>query len=184
MKITILEAQTIISKHLGVEVQIEASTDNKIEQSNPYLKTITNLKLAPTAGKRYIAKANDIFQSYIDPDFKKWNLNKPGQAKPETKLGVYELIKNGAYKDIFTSASNDLDKICLTQDQIIEFCEKHKDLLSENYTFFLFKENDEFFVARVNFDDGGLYVRVREFEYDDVWFAEYRHRVVLPQLTL
>lgn len=177
MKITILEAQTIISKHLGVEVQIEASTDNKIEQSNPYLKTITNLKLAPTAGKRYIAKANDIFQSYIDSDFKNWKLDKKSEAKPETNVVVYELVKDGNYKDIFTG---DLDKICLTQSQIIEFCKNHKELLSKySATFFLFKENNEFLVAYVNVNDDGLYAYVSRLALDYVCFAASAHRVVV-----
>lgn len=198
MKLTLFDAQTILSKHLGVEVKIETSSsysdipvekqkeiliksvregseDQRQALANPYLNLVTKLTLAPT-GKDYIAEAKDVFKSYIDSDFKHLNLDKESEARPETKLAVYELVKDAKFKDIFTG---DLDKICLTQSQIIEFCKNHKELLSDSWTLFLFKENDKFFVARVLFDDDGLGVNVNEFANDHVWSAGYRRRVVV-----
>lgn len=197
MKLTIQEAQTILSKHLGLEVQIETfasysdipeekqreilaksvregSEDQKLLNAN--LKFLEAVKLDKTSGKDYIAEAKDVFKSYIDSDFKHWKLDKEGEEKPETNLVVSELIKDATYKNIFTG---DLDKLCLTQSQIIEFCKNHKDLLSGYWTFFLFKENNEFFVAYVRVNGDGLDVRVGKFAYGRVWPAKYRPRVVV-----
>ena len=76
--------------------------------------------------------------------------------------------------------------MCLTQAQIVEFCRTEKDKLSQDwYTFFLFKVGGEFFVAFVYFVVGGqLRVGSYRFSRDGVWNAEYRHRIVVPQLTL
>jgi len=193
MKLTIFEAQTILSKQLGLDVAIDTSeiyTAQKIHiketKGNEYLNLVSDAITIPkTTGENYIAKADDTFQSYIDSDFKNWKLDKVSEARPETKLGVYELVKNGIYNDIFTSMSGYLDALCLTQHQIIEFCKAHEDLLSKDCaTMFLFKENDKFFVANVYLISDGLYVRVYELANDYVWRAEHRFRVVLPQLTL
>lgn len=86
----------------------------------------------------------------------------------------------------FGSLSSDLDVLCLTQSQILNFVAKHKSWLrTDGYaTFFLFKANNQFFVASGSFDgDGSLGVRVYRFEDDDVWDADYRRRVVVPQLA-
>jgi hypothetical protein len=82
--------------------------------------------------------------------------------------------------------SDDLNKLVMTQSQIIQFVQKHRKWLrTDGYaTFFLFKVGDEFFVADVFFnDDGRLEVYVYRFSDDDVWRAEVRHRIVIPQLN-
>mgnify|MGYP001594645421 FL=1 len=62
------------------------------------------------------------------------------------------------------------------------FVQKYPEWLHpQNYaTFFLFKVEDEFFVAGVGrYGDGGLGVGVGHFSSGDVWGAERRSRVVL-----
>lgn len=43
----------------------------------------------------------------------------------ETIVDVYELVKDVNYIQLFTSLSSDLDKLVMTQPQIIRFCEKY-----------------------------------------------------------
>ena len=86
---------------------------------------------------------------------------------------------------MFGSLGTDLDKLCLTQHQIKTFCEVHKEWLRKDgyATFFLFKVDEQFFVAHVRVSSVGLGVHVFRFGLDDVWYAEYSHRMVVPQLT-
>ncbi len=86
---------------------------------------------------------------------------------------------------MFNSLSTDLDKLCLTQDQIIEFCTNHPSWLRQDGygTFFLFKVKDEFFVCSVHVRDGGLCVGVDRLADGCVWDADGAHRVVVPQLN-
>lgn len=145
------------------------------------------IELESTNGKRTIAKAKEVFTWGIDDDFKNCGCDVKAVPTKAANVHVYEMIKDGTFAQIFGGLSNNLDDLCLTQDQIIQFCEKHKKWLhADGYaTFFLFKANGEFFVARVDVGpDGTLYAYLLRFSRDRVWLADYRHRVVVLQLAL
>ena len=136
-------------------------------------------------GTQTIATAKETFKSGIDGDFKAWGTNKPGQSTEKTAVQVYEMTENATFAQLFGSLGTDLDKLCLTQHQIKLFCEVHKEWLRQDGygTFFLFKVEDQFFVARVFVCSGGLRVSARRLEGDGVWDAGSRRRVVVPQLA-
>ncbi len=135
-------------------------------------------------GKAYISDAKKTFKSYIDGDFKNWGLNQSGPATAETLLDVSEMTSDGTFVQIFTGITPDLEKLVMTQAQIIRFCEKHPTWLrQEGYaTFFLTKVNGEYFVVHVRVYSDGLDVYVRRLGHDYVWYGGYRRRVVSPQL--
>ena len=146
--------------------------------------------LSALSENRTIYGSEEVLNSYVDPDFKNWDLNKKNKSAPETEVKIYEMAKDATFKDIFTSLSDDLDSLCLTQDQIIDFCVKYPERLRQDGygTFFLFKKRrlfrrDKFFVAIVSVNSFGLYVYVFHFVNADVWRADYRHRLVVPQLS-
>lgn len=146
-----------------------------------------NIILKATSGKETIARAYDVFTAYIDSDFKNWNLDKKGAKMKEIKLALMKMTKDGTFEQIFGSISKNTDSICLTQNQIIEFVQNYKDKLrTDGYsTFFLFKEDSEFFVAGVGFGGlGRLRVFVFRFSSVGVWGAAFARRFVIPQLAL
>lgn len=141
------------------------------------------LTLDPTDGKKTIARAGDLF-FYLDGDFKAYGCDVPGKPSQGGPVQVHEMVKDGTFAQIFGGLSDNLDSLCLEQDQIIQFVEKHRKWLrTDGYgTFFLFKVNGEGFVAGVRVDSGGrLDAGVYRFSYDSVWRAESRPRVVVPQ---
>lgn len=144
------------------------------------------LVIKTTTGQRTIAKAKDVFPGYIDGDFVNWGLDLIGQATKESLADVWELVKDSTFLQFFQSLGKNLDELCWTQDQIITFCEDHREWLRTDghVTFFLFKENGEFFVALVNRRGGELKASVRRLSDDGVWSAGDRYRVVIPQLAL
>jgi hypothetical protein len=149
------------------------------------MKTLTqNLIIPATTGKRTIAKASGVFPGWIDSYFKNRNLDNPGEKTEELKVKVQEMDKDATFAQIFTKP----EEMCLTQSQIIYFCEGFpQQLRTDGYaTFFLFKEkNGEYFVASVYFDGSGqLEAYVYGLSHDYVWSAGDRGRVVLPQLTV
>lgn len=145
------------------------------------MKTLhQNITLPETTGTQTIAQATDVFY-YIDSDFKAWGTDKKGTENKPLEVTVCELTENMTFAQMFPK----IEEMTLTQEQIIEFCKTHKDKLQKDwYTFFLFKVGEEFFVADVYVDPGGLDVYVSRFSRDNVWVAENRHRIVLPQLAL
>jgi len=127
-----------------------------------------------------------LFPSGIDSDFKNWNLNNAGagQATGETLMDVHEMVADGTFTQIFTAITPDLEKIVMSQHQVIRFCEKYLAWLrQEGYgTFFLIKENGEYFVVNVDVHSVGLYACVGRLGIGDVWRGGSRLRVVAPQL--
>jgi len=153
-----------------------------------YLKLLSGaemLSLDALDGKETLAIAREVFSSGIDSDFEDWGTNKPGIVTKEQVVDVYELVEDGTFAQMFGSLGTDLDKLCLTQSQIKNFCKKYPQWLRQNgyATFFLFKVEDQFFVAGVRVRSDGLYVYVSRLLHVHVWSAEYSHCMVLPQLT-
>ena len=134
-------------------------------------------------GSQTIFNSEDVFKSWIDPDFKGWNLNKPDKKTPEIKTQVYEMAQDANVKQMFGSLNDDLDKLCLTQNQITEFCISNQKYLKKDgrSIFFPFKVDGKYYVARVHVRSGGLSVGVGRFGFGGVWRAGGAHRVVVLQ---
>jgi hypothetical protein len=105
---------------------------------------------------------------------------------------VYEMMKDGNFGQLFGFLSSDLRQLCLTQAQILIFVKRYGYWLKKSKrtqrkdmaTFFLFESKDNFFVAAVGVCPSGIHrVRVYRVNAPDVWYAENRRRVVVPQLT-
>ncbi|MCX6714464.1 MAG: hypothetical protein NTX72_01480 [Candidatus Uhrbacteria bacterium] len=159
------------------------------QKEDPILRRLfedETITIAPCDGSRYIGKQEKTFVAGIDGDFERWNLNNRGKSTDAANVSVFEMIKDATFAQMFGSLGSDLDKLCLSQDQIIKFCETNRDKLRKDgyATFFLFKENENFFVAGVDVSSDGLSVLVGPFEHDGVWYAGCVHRVVIPQLTV
>lgn len=144
------------------------------------------LTLDSTDGTEIISNAKETFPSWIDGDFNAYGCDVKGEPTDKQKVQVHEMIKDGNFKAIFGGLYENLDSLCLTQPQIIQFAKKHRQWLRDGgyATLFLFKVGDEFFVACVRVYSDGLDVSVGRFSSDYVWGAGHRHRVVVPQLAL
>ena len=153
---------------------------------NPSHSGAETLMLDALDGKETLVNATKVFSSGIDGNFKEWNTDKPGIATKEQTVDVHELVKDATFAQMFGSLGTDLDKLCLTQAQIINFCKKYpKWLHQDGYAiFFLFKVEDQFFVACVfstSYHLGAAYMF--PFETIKVWPAWFSYCLVVPQLT-
>lgn len=148
------------------------------------MKILTQNLTIKAVSNETIARADDVF-SWIHSDFENYGTDKKSPKTEKTKVAVLDQEKDGTFKGIFTSISSDLDSLCLTQAQIIEFVKTHKAELNQNwYNFFLFKVGEEFFVAGVFVRSDGFRASALRFSLDLVWDADFRPRVVVPQLAL
>lgn len=165
------------------------------KSTGDYLRLISGeetLTLDPTDGKETLANAGNLFTGWLDPDFENYRTNVPGSATPEMKIAVYEMIKDGDFKEIFGSLANDPGVLCLGQGQIIQFVKKFGSWLHpDGYaTLIPFKAkskdgHEEVFVAIVYRSSGGrLGAVVYRFSDGNVWDGADRYRVVVPQLKL
>lgn len=146
-------------------------------------ETIT---IAACDGSKFISDAKSTFKIFLDSDFERWGLNKCGKSTVASNVSIHEIVKDATFVQMFSSLGSDLDKLCLSQHQIISFCAEHCDRLRQDgyATFFLFKESDQFYVADVGANPGGLDARVFHLERVRVLDGGSRRRLVVPQLTV
>ena len=146
----------------------------------------TEIIIGETDGQSTIAHAEDTFPGYISPDFVNYGTDVKGKPTKETKVQVFEQFKkDGLFAQIFGGFGENLDRLCLSQGQIILFVKDYsKWLRTDGYgTLFLFKEDGEFFVAYVYWVGGRLKVSAYRLSDAYVWVAAVcHHRVVVPQL--
>lgn len=141
-----------------------------------YLRELVNAVVGPTDGTKTFANSGFVI-GYIHPDYKPT----AGQPTPETRVTVCEMIEDGNFVEVLGSLG-EARKRWQNEDQIVEFCQKHPGKLRKDgyATFF---ELEGGFVADVGVDDDGrLYAHLYHVSHDYVWSAEYRHRIVVPQL--
>lgn len=147
-----------------------------------YLTYLFSVNLAPTEGVVTIAKAEDIFTGYLDPDFENWGTAVAGVDTATQSVSVLEMNHGGTFSQIFGSLG-DPQSLRLTQGQIVEFCRsnRYKLIQDGNANLFLFEATGQLFVAEVHVLDGQLQVDVNRFGSVYPWSADCRHRVVVPQ---
>ncbi|MFA7252557.1 MAG: hypothetical protein WC027_01750 [Candidatus Paceibacterota bacterium] len=176
----------MISSKKEMEDERNRLENNNTLEENPYLHSVSEGKIitiGPTSGKKTIAKAKDLFPRYIDEDFINYGTDIESEERPATPVHVLEMINDGLFQQIFSGFGVDLDRLCFTQDQIIEFCEKKTEHLHPYkwMTYFLFKVGDEFFVAGVDRYNGGPEIYIYRLSDKLTRLASRRERVVIPQ---
>ena len=138
-------------------------------------------------GRATIAGSRRTFRSGIDERFGWW-IDKPGCPTPEASLDVFEIAENVKHLQAFQSVAFDLDKLVMSQHQIIRFCEQHPYWLrQEGYpTMFLIKESiaenkGSYFVVEVRIRQSGLNAELFTFEDNCECRGELLNRLVCPQ---
>lgn len=154
-------------------------------EKSSFLRLVSTFTIQPTDGKSVIAQEKELFNGYLGSDFRNWGLDKKGEVAPKTNIEVFELVKDANFSQIFNAISNNIDKLCLTQSQIIQIVRNHRNLLNQDgwANFFLMKENHEYFVTYVCLYSGGdLGAGVRRFDDVCVWHSPFGLRVFSRKL--
>lgn len=141
------------------------------------------LVLPPTDGERTFVKARDVFPWHLDGDFHNWGTDASSKSTTESLIDVREIIQDGTFPEIFGSISADLERLCLTQDQIITFCLRYRNWLrGDGYsTFFLFKSSEQPFIADVSVRFSQLQALVHPFWRGDRVYGIHLKRLVVPK---
>ena len=168
---------------------IQAGLEVKKIKPASILKLISGhekITLGTCNGKTTIAQAKKVFNGHIDPAFKDLGLNKPTKKTKPLDVEVYELQRNANIKQMFNELNSNINALCLTQAQIVEFAEKKRYwLCRENHaTFFPFEYDDVFFVADAFFSSiNTLQITFIQLNGNNFkWKADDHHRLIVPQL--
>ncbi len=134
----------------------------------PHLALACNesLIIPPVDGKRSIARSVSIFSGGMTGYYKSLYLDLPSQPTTEVSVSIRKITDYDSYMGMFTTICKDINELCLTQHQIVEFCRLHTGWMISNKlitrswqsTCFLFKQNNEFYVANTQLCDDGIYI--------------------------
>jgi hypothetical protein len=183
-----MEEATVVS----TSQQETQKTEQPVVIPKPVLKLISggeNLVIEPLDGKDVIVEAKNVLQipdGY--EDFKNFGLyNNTDNPTKQTNVNVYEIVTGGGtIKQLFNLIDNDLDKMVMSQAQVIRFCVKYQNwLFQQSYpTYFLIKNNGEYFVVWVKNNPFSeikdWYVAVFKFTSDYCFNENNQGRIVTP----
>jgi hypothetical protein len=164
--------------------------------SGSHLKLIssgTDIIIGPSEGKRKLIEMGELFSSICYrgnlaslyyTENSKVVVCKP---RPKTRLQVLELVRGGSSRQIFSGFGLEFDQLCLTEDQIILFCENHRKWLHDGVigTLALFKLGDDYFVTQIGGGSDGvkLDLGIRTLDDSITWDPDFDCRVVVPILS-
>jgi hypothetical protein len=121
---------------------------------------------------------------YFDDGCEEEGANESCPSTEDVAVEVYEMAEDATFTKMFGSLSSDLQEVYFSsRDQIRIFALKHRKWLRDDGfgTFFPYKSKKRnFFVAFVRVDGGGLRACVRRLGCGFLWYAECRHRLVVP----
>ena len=142
------------------------------------------LILAPNNGQKVVANSTDVFNFWIDPWFSREKYKQRQKRSVETPVRVYEITEDVSFDEIFASFENKLTDYCLTQSQIIDFCQQYSKYLRKGgyESYFLFKEDYQFFLAYVYAYSDGLEINSISLKSSFILSAEDKLRLILPKI--
>jgi hypothetical protein len=118
--------------------------------------TKKGLLIPATDGKNMLANADSAYYCFIEEEFLKYRTNVESPPTEPQLVDVYKQTGKSTYYRIFADIDKNLDNLTLTQPQILLFARQHRQWLCTNefgHTYFLFKINEDFFVAGINMTD-------------------------------
>jgi hypothetical protein len=161
-------------------------------QTNDILKLISDgeeIKLKAVDGTQNIY--NNQYQLFSRKDeyaFSAIRLDQKSGATEETLLEVYETTQyNATFRRLYASLSTNLDDLCLTQHQILEFVASHPQWLKSKYgTYLLFKPDWQVRIAHIygGYDGKPLGITHEEFKEphkEKCLGGGYYERFVVPK---
>lgn len=137
--------------------------------------------IPPTDGREFIASSKDVFTGNIDDRLKAPSADQVFTPTKETKCDVYMMIKERKIEEVFRSFSRNLDSLCFTQSQIVEFARLHWKWIRTNgfALCMLFKMDDKYLVAVLfAFSDWKVSINAVDLSIDEAWESD--NRVVVP----
>lgn len=134
------------------------------------------------AGHTTIYQSRNVFFHVSSFEYK--GLENEQIASEETIVNVYKSKqKITTFSEMFNSLNSDLKKLCLTQSQIVSFCQKNSQHLCQGGpTFFLIENNNGFLVVRVHSFANGLQASFDRFEDKDPLLNVVNYHLVVPAI--
>lgn len=112
-------------------------------------------------------------------------MHRPDRATPETFIDVSEIISDKTFLEMYTGLADSLDKMTLTQPQIMTICNQYFRRLAQDecQNIFLTKINGEYFIIMTKMGaNDSLVLSYFPLNYDYVWHRETQRRIFYPRL--
>ncbi len=173
----------------------EPDTSQEINHNLEYI--LIGDSLIPNLNGNYLLyNQQALFKVAISEEFKKYCSDKNRKATPKTLLACYEIRSMGRYGKNLKSLPGNWSQKCVTQSQIVKFCQQSRNLLATAHdasTIFLCKMNenkpineirpyDNLMAVRVYVHDTGLHLVYSPLHFGDCIGNDYFYRIVMPKI--
>jgi hypothetical protein len=181
-----------ISISLALQNIIDGRFDNALVL-NKIIKIISteeNLVIDAVSGHMTEEEAKRVITGGINlVDSKNWGVDKEDLPKEKTKVDLYKVTSSTAsFLLVFCALSSNLDNLCLTESQGINFSKKYPNVIknSNHAVFFLVKGSSGYFVRYVSDNEcaskDGLNSNIFKLKGSiGVWKENERH-IIIPKL--
>lgn len=147
-------------------------------------------------GSQLLYFQKPLFKAGISEEFKKYSSDKNKKATSEILLACYEIRSMGRYGKNLKSLPGTWSQKCVTQHQLIKFCQQSQNLLATAHdasTIFLCKldENkpineirpyDNLMAVRVYSHSYGYHLVYSPLHFGDCIDNDYFYRIVMPKI--
>jgi len=133
-------------------------------------------EIKATSGTEKFSSAYDVFGD-VDTLFSMLGGNESSAPTERMEIGCYVTIREHTFAQVFGSIASDLDKACVTLNQIKEFARANMQwIVDSNRSFyFLFKYGGKYHIASVTTDPlSPRHLKTLLFRYDDTFVWPYR----------
>lgn len=142
------------------------------------------IKIESLDGKRTIFDTKNVFK-IVSSELQSLQLKETERKTPKTHLIVYKMIKDGRIKEVLNSYKGSFRKLCLTQDQIVEFCIQHQEYLTQNIygNFFIIRKRwwffwHKYFVINVWFENINMNVKIAPLKEEEMHYVICEYRLI------
>lgn len=154
-------------------------------KKNPFLEILPEEKVViPVISGTHgvVTDTEIIFMSYLHPEFNSVKLDYPLTFTPETAVNRFQIIAEGNFYDYFNSFEVALDKLVLSSNQIIHYCEGQRQNIRNNHSthLFLFMRKNEYFVACVRSYAQGQVLRIHPLQEKCTCSVEGNYCLIAP----
>ncbi len=157
-------------------------------QKNPFLEILPEEKvIIPVMSDTHavVTESDIVFMSYLQPEFNNAKFDYPLTFTPETAVDRFQTIAEGNFYDYFNSFEIALDKLVLSANQIIDYCDRQRQNIRSTHStyLFLYMRRNEYYVASVRSYAQGQVLRVYAIQDKCTCSVEGNYCVVVPSIA-
>lgn len=141
----------------------------------------SKLSLESIDGQQFMAASNsfELFHNCNNI----FTAKQKGKPSEYCELVVYKLNATLKAPEIFKAFGVNLNRLCLSESQVLCFCEKYPEELTSDglATFFLVKKGNKYFIFDIHKGENKILVVISDMRTARVWQKKRGYRIIIKK---